>query len=343
MDAFFALSRARRAELFERATDELGLPAVAIEKDLWVCWALRHFFGSSNAAHLTLKGGTSLSKCWGLIERFSEDIDLVVDRRMLGFAGDAAPQAAPSRSQQDGRVAEVKRACQRFVAESLLPELKQAVDGELVRAVALDPTDSDQQTILLEYKSVLDEARYLQPVVKAEFGARSDIEPNANVEVRPYMPDYSGMGENSRAFHVRAVAPERTFWEKVSLLHETSFKEKAPPARQARHYYDLFCLEQKDVAARALARPQLFRDVVEHRRILFRGAAEGQRLLEPGSVRLVPAPYRMKHWHDDYAAMASEMFMGKPPTFDDIMKVVGELERRVNALERWGAKTEGAQ
>jgi hypothetical protein len=115
-----------RAALFERASDEIGLAAGAVEKDFWVCWALREVFRLESGPHLAFKGGTSLSKCYGVIERFSEDIDLVIERGFLGFGGERAPEAAESGNERRRRVEAIKEASRRHVGEILLPALRTA-------------------------------------------------------------------------------------------------------------------------------------------------------------------------------------------------------------------------
>ena len=336
MYAFLELPPQQQAELLERAADQLGLAPSAVEKDFWVCWVLRELFRMEGGEHLTFKGGTSLSKCWGLIQRFSEDIDLVVDRAVLGFDGDAAPEAGKSRRERERRAEGVVAACRRHVGDVLLPALATATRDRLGQAqaliMALDPDDGDQQTILFSYPSRLSGAGYLRPVVKIELGARSDTEPNEQREIRPYVASAVSTGLDDYGFWVRAVSPERTFWEKVSLLHEVEGGATASRARLSRHYYDLWCLEQKQVAASAFESPELFQRVVQHRRLFFRRSAAAQSTLALGTVRIVPADERMPEWRADYDAMREAMFFEEPPSFDAIMSVARKLEQKINQL-----------
>ncbi len=335
MDAFLQQPRARQGLLCERAGDELGLSPEAVEKDFWVCWVLRELFRLDDvASHLTFKGGTSLSKCWGFIERFSEDIDLVLGRDFLGFGGEAAPEAAPSRNERARRVENVLAACQRHVGETLLPTLRSRVRAQLgedrSRALVLDPDDQDQQAILFEYEPLFSTYAYLRPVVKIELGARSDVDPNMQCVVKPYVANAPGYELGECSFEVRAVAPERTFWEKVSLLHEEAYRDGGPRARLARHYYDLWCLGQRGVSDRALGDLGLFERVANHRRVFFPRGKGAHRELAPGSVRLVPAEDRLRAWASDYGAMRDTMFFGAPPSFETIMTEIRVLEQRIN-------------
>lgn len=340
MDPFLELSPQQQAELCERAADQLGLAPGVVEKDFWVCWVLRELFRMDAGAHLTFKGGTSLSKCWGLIGRFSEDIDLVVDRSVLGFDGDAAPEAGTSRREQRRRAGAVSEACQRHVGDVLLPALAASTRARFGQTqspvVALDPEAEDQQTILFSYASRFSAAGYLRPVVKIELGARSDTEPSREPEIEPYMASVCLAQLGDCRFQIRALAPERTFWEKVSLLHEVEGSAAGPRARLSRHYYDLWCLEQKEIAASAFESPELFRRVAQHRRLFFPRAAAAQRTLELGAVRIVPADERMSGWRTDFEAMRDTMFFEEPPSFETIMATARELESKINQLGQSG-------
>jgi predicted nucleotidyltransferase component of viral defense system len=101
MDSFLKQPVQRQRVIYEEAGRRLGLSAGSVEKDLWVCWTLRALFRlPASGPQLTFKGGTSLSKGWNLIDRFSEDIDIVINREFLGFGGADDPQDAPSNKQR---------------------------------------------------------------------------------------------------------------------------------------------------------------------------------------------------------------------------------------------------
>lgn len=200
----------------------------------------------------------------------------------------------------------------------------------------LDPDDEDQQTILFRYEPIVRAESYLRPVVKIELGARSDTEPNQERTIQPYVSVITRALVGDSSFTVRAVVPERTFWEKVSLLHEETHRESSSRTRLARHYYDFWCLDQKGVAATALGEPALSQRVVEHRRLFFRGNAEAQRTLEIGTVRLVPSAERKQDWRSDLHAMRDTMFFADPPSFEEIMSSMSALEQRINAISTAG-------
>lgn len=339
MDAFLTQPVERQRVLYEEAARRLGLSAGSVEKDLWVCWTLRTLFRlRPSGPHLTFKGGTSLSKGWKLIERFSEDIDIVIDREFLGFGGADAPEGATSNKQRAKKLEQLMVACQRHIVGALRPSLEQEIQRLMPATgqwrLESDADDPDGQTLLFHYPPAMGETAYVRPVVKIELGARSDTEPSALPEIAPYLADTFPDEVIDARFSVRAVAPERTFWEKAALLHEETYREggAAPKARLARHYYDLWCLITRGVAERALADGGLFERVAAHRAVFFRRSREAQVSFRPRSLRLVPDATRRAHWKRDYDAMRESMFFGESPEFDEIITVVAGFEARFNGM-----------
>lgn len=339
MDVFLTQPVERQRILYEEAARRLGLSAGSVEKDLWVCWTLRALFRlPSSGSHLTFKGGTSLSKGWKLIDRFSEDIDIVIDREFLGFGGADAPEGAATNRQRAKKLELLMVACQRHVQEVLRPSLEQEIQrllpaSELWRLEA-DADDADGQTLLFHYPPAMGATAYVRPVVKIELGARSDTEPSATPKITPYLADALPDELVDAAFTVRAVAPERTFWEKVALLHEETYREgaAAPKPRLARHYYDLWCLITRGVAERVVRDTDLFDRVAAHRAVFFRRSRDAQTSFTPGSLRLVPDAGRRTQWRRDYDAMRESMFFGEAPEFDEVLDVVAKFEETFNAI-----------
>ncbi|GMV23483.1 MAG: nucleotidyltransferase [Acidimicrobiia bacterium] len=347
MDAFLTQPVERQRIVYEEAGRRLGLSAGSVEKDLWVCWTLRALFGLPvSGPHLTFKGGTSLSKGWKLIDRFSEDIDIVIDREFLGFGGADAPEDAPSNKQRLKRLEALMAGAQVHIRDVLSPALEQEIRHLLPSKAAwtleADADDPDDQTLLFHYPSAMGAAAYVRPVVKIELGARSDTEPSATPEITPYVAEVFSDELPGSQFSVRAVAPERTFWEKVALLHEETFREgsAAPKARLARHYYDLWCLITRGTAERAVRDKDLFNRVAAHRAVFFRRSRDAQASFAPGSLRIVPAADRLALWRRDYDAMRESMFFGDVPDFAEILSVVGRFEEDFNSTWHDGAKAE---
>jgi hypothetical protein len=337
MDTFLAQPGERQRVIYEEASRRLGLSAGSVEKDLWVCWTLRALFHlPTSGPHLTFKGGTSLSKGWKLIDRFSEDIDIVINREFLGFGGADAPEHAPSNKQRVKRLDALMLAARHHIRDVLSPTLEQAIRRLLPSApwtLQVDADDPDAQTLLFHYPPAMGSAAYVRPVVKIELGARSDTEPSATPEIAPYLAEVFPDEVPGSRFPVHAVAPERTFWEKVALLHEETYREgsAAPKARLARHYYDLWCLITRGVAERAARDGELFDRVAGHRAVFFRRSRDAQTSFAPGSLRIVPAADRLAQWRRDYDAMRESMFFGDVPDFAEILSVVGRFEEHFNS------------
>lgn len=345
MDEFLRQSLQRQRVVYEEAGRRLGLSAGSVEKDLWVCWTLRALFRLPvSGPHLTFKGGTSLSKGWKLIDRFSEDIDIVIDREFLGFGGAEAPEDAPSNRQRVTRLEALMGAAQAHIREVLGPALEQEVRQLLPPkarwTLEADADDADAQTLLFHYPSAMGATAYVRPVVKIELGARSDTEPSARPEIAPYLAEVVPDEVPGSLFSVHAVAPERTFWEKVALLHEETYREgsAAPKARLARHYYDLWCLITRGTAERAVRNKDLFDRVATHRAVFFRRSRDAQASFAPGSLRIVPAADRLAQWRRDYDAMRESMFFGEAPEFSDILAAVGRFEKDFNVGRYHGAE-----
>jgi hypothetical protein len=340
VDAFINKSGVDMLPYFEQAQSKLGLPPASIEKDFWVCWTLWKLFSLPDwGKQLVFKGGTSLSKGWGLIERFSEDIDIVINRDFLGFGGDKSPYKAPSKKQQAKGIKNLKNTCQSRIHSELKPILEQCFMDALPSGIkwslniASPEEDLDGQTLLFEYpRTLTDRSIYLNPHVKIELGARSDTWPTKSPVIKPYLADAFPTLLAVDKFTVQAVAPERTFWEKAMLLHEETLRPvgKHMKARLARHYYDLWCLIKKGIDKQAMENVELFNGVVKHRTIFFKQSWVDYNTLQPGSIRLLPRKDQIAIWRQDYNSMRGEMFFGEVPDFDEILEVVGSFEKEFN-------------
>jgi hypothetical protein len=331
MDTFIQLPAAQRREICEQGFAKLNLAAVSIEKDFWVCWTLRELFHLPVwGEQLTFKGGTSLSKGWRLISRFSEDIDIVIERDFLGFGDEIL-----SHKRQNKLLKE----CNRRIQEELRPALDKRMrellplelGWKLIPAGAEE--DPDLQTILFQYPSVFsDGLTYIRPVVKIELGSRSETEPVELPVIKPYLAEaFPDLFKKSH-FSLRTVAARRTFWEKAMLLHEETFRPADKPrrARLSRHYYDLWCLIRAGIATQAMADTDLFDRVVRHRQIFFKQSWVDYDTLRKGSLRITPRPQQLADWRRDYETMRKEMFFEEPPTFEEIMTTVRQFEEEIN-------------
>ncbi|HID50342.1 MAG TPA: nucleotidyl transferase AbiEii/AbiGii toxin family protein [Chromatiales bacterium] len=340
MKEFIEMPEERRRLVCTQTGAQLNLFEIAVEKDFWVCWTLGKLFDLPEwGKHLTFKGGTSLSKCWNLIERFSEDIDIVIDREALGFGGDNAPEQAPSRKQMTKRLKALKEACRQCISDQIQPALIESISSDLPDTLEWslepDPDDPDEQTLLLLYPTAFPEqAAYLRRAVKIEMGARSDTEPVAPVEIAPYIREAFPELLAEPDSDVRAVRPERTFLEKAMLLHEETFRPEAKKKQRrsmARHYYDLYRMIQAGVGDESVRDLGLFHRIAAHRQVFFRYTWVDYSTLNPQELQLVPSAADLPAWQADYESMQQEMFYGEVPTFEEVLKEVADFQNRLNA------------
>jgi hypothetical protein len=231
----------------------------------------------------------------------------------------------------------LRETSQRCVNQTLLPLLSEAVSqempGEMSWQLDPDPDDPDEQTLLFTYPTAFpDQPAYLRQVVKIELGARSDIEPTQEIDIHPYIAEAFPDQLPQAHFSVRAVSPERTFWEKAMLLHEETFRppEKKRQARMARHYYDLYRLVEAGIGEKASGDLELFNRIATHRQVYFPRAGVDYGTLCPGRLQLVPPDEQLGDWSSDYAAMKDEMFFGDPPAFEDIIRTVKKFQDSFN-------------
>lgn len=338
MNKFINLNKDEQKVYFEQVGASMGLNFTYVEKDFWVCWVLSVLFSRSDLKNnLTFKGGTSLSKVWGAIKRFSEDIDLTINREFLGFTGESSPENAVSNNKRKVALKRLREACQGFVSNDLLTSLNADFKSKLPKhlnwSLKLDKDDADMQTLLFEYPTCWDraEGNYVRPVIKLEFGARSDPWPALEKVVKSFVATEYPNAFMEVEINVLAVKAERTFWEKVMLIHEERFRpdDKKRALRMARHYYDLWSLMQSEIGERAIADDKLFNSVKLHREVFFRITWVDYTTLTKGKLKLLPLEKHIEWWKKDYEDM-SEMFLGDAPTFDEILASITSLEIMIN-------------
>lgn len=343
MDDVARLPPADRADLFSATAGRRRLRQEIVEKDFWVCWSLKRLFTLSDPpAGLIFKGGTSLSKVFNAIERFSEDVNLSFNRVDLGFGGEHDPLHAPSGKKARQWREALTETCRRVIYEQLLPQLT-ATFAESIGAppgvewrLQLDPEDANQQTLLFHYPSgnkprEADEAGYIKPFVRLEIGARSDHWPSLQATVIPYAAEEFPKPFRDPVCSVRVLAAERTFWEKATLLHAWHHApaSKAFRDRQSRHYYDVVRLYEKGIGKEALRDIELLLKVAEHKDVFFPAASAKYEEARPGTLRLVPPWDRLPELEQDYRKM-QEMIFAEPPSLDHILDVLKEIEALFN-------------
>lgn len=320
-----------RRDLFNEAASRLGIAVAVVEKDFWVCVVLRILFvASPYRANLIFKGGTSLSKVFHLIDRFSEDIDLVLDWTLLGFDKDEPFRPRPSRTKQDQFNRHVNELAGRFVADRLCPELDSLL-RTATPGLSATIDSSDPQVVSVRYPAAFAE-RYIRPEVRLEIGPLASWVPSGAHTVRPYVAEALPEVFENPDCPVTAIAAERTFWEKATILHQEAHRSGPPPGRHSRHYYDLYRLALSRVKESALQDLALLRAVVEFKQLFYPSAWARYELAVPGSFRLLPpSAEQLEGVAKDYGAMQVMLF-GERPDFDEMVRVLIDLESDINAL-----------
>ncbi len=338
MDTVLQLSHEQRRQLFEQTTQLTGMQPVIVEKDFWVCWTLKELFQlPAFGEHLIFKGGTSLSKVFKVIERFSEDIDVSMDRTFLGFGGDNEPEKAASNKEKQRRIEALKIACQQKIAAELLPAFDTAIRAKVERgekwSLRSDDDDRDRQTLLFEYPtSFASEATgYIRRLVKIEMGARADHWPSEAKTITPYVAEQFPAGFKHGSCVVKVLSAERTFWEKATILHAEFHRpaDKPMPERFSRHYCDFAELIRKGVGKSAEGMPELLARVAQHKNLFFKTSWARYGEAVKGTLRIAPPEYRVESLRSDYGKM-QQMFFGEVPKFDKIMTLLNEWERAFN-------------
>jgi hypothetical protein len=330
---FTDLSDQGKIKILDQVNGLTNSDQQTIEKDWWVTQVLRVLFSQPYAEHLSFKGGTSLSKAWNIIERFSEDIDIAISREYLGFAGEL------SRTQVSDKL---RRAACSFVREQMQNDVR---EGLIAMGIAPDTfqvhvkitpiSTTDPEVIYVDYQSVLPNSEYIAHTVKVEVSGRSMHDPVQTVTLQSQIDTILPQATIVQpTFDVSVVVPERTFLEKVMLLHEEFSKPSAEvrTARMSRHLYDLERMLHTDIAERALGDEHLYRTILEHRRKFIGLKGFDYDTLYPQSLSLeIPADV-LPLWRKDYENMQASMIYGPSVPFDELLTEIRQLNARIRQL-----------
>ncbi|MDD3206748.1 MAG: nucleotidyl transferase AbiEii/AbiGii toxin family protein [Lachnospiraceae bacterium] len=325
-------SEDERRILFRNTSQKMNIHEAIIEKDFWVCLILDYLFHKCEYSKVfTFKGGTSLSKCYGLIHRFSEDIDLILDWRTLGYTINE-PWKERSSTKQDAFNKEVNHRAEDFLRDTLLPILKKDITEIMGEEAQLYIDEIDPQTICFSYPHIFQTESILQ-VIRLEIGALAAWTPAKEVLIEPYAAKYYPKAFEQKETIVLTAAASRTFWEKITILHhEANRPEILPmPERYSRHYYDLYCIARSENKRQSFADIDLLRRVVQFKMKFYprKWAQYNEAVL--GTMKLVPPDYRLDALRKDYENM-SEMIFGEYPSFEELMSYISELETEINHL-----------
>ncbi len=339
MSSLAGMSAQERQPYLREAAARLGLSPIVVEKDFWVCWLLGRVFSHVKFRHeLVFKGGTSLSKVYRAIHRFSEDIDLSISPGSLG-APEAGLESEASRAARARDFENLQRACSSYVRDTLRTDLELDLQAHLG-----SPTPdrnwlrfevdakSHSPVLWFDYPSSLPagDLSYIQPAVKLELGSLTDQRPRSWQRIQSLVGEE--LAELAEPMpEVLALEIERTFWEKATLLHAEYHRPANRPLapRLARHYSDMAELWRHDCRDRALALPELLDRVARHKARFFPSSWARYEEARPGSLRLVPPEARQRDLESDFRSMAP-MFFLTPRPFAEVLAVLAEAERTIN-------------
>lgn len=327
--SYFALSPAEQRDLLGSAASSTGRAPKVIEKDIWLSLVLQHLFAMPDRKAMAFKGGTSLSKVYSVIQRFSEDVDVTIDYRQLGCQTPIAELKQLSGATRDKIGAQLKAQVARYINEAVQPHLMSTL-----KALGCDVTvNADGEEIRVYYPSQVDDpSAYMREFVLIEFGGRNLIKPN---EVHTLQPDivaaFPGVSF-PKAEGVVVLAPERTFWEKVTLIHAQCNRAIAQgKERVSRHWYDLAMLAQHEIGKRAVADLGLLADVVDLKTTFYRSATAHYDRCLAGALLLVPDAENRARLNTDYQMMqAAGMLNGHVYPLAQILDELAALQAHIN-------------
>ena len=328
MNNFFALSEPEQRAVIEQAARRMGLPVQAVEKDVWVTAVLQLLFSLPFADRLVFKGGTSLSKVWRVIERFSEDIDLAIDRELFGLSGDLTIRQIKS----------LRKESSLFVKNDLCQALQKQIEASGLATLCTvepeedgtgDKTYPEPRRIFVRYHPLFGALTYLLPEVVLEVGSRSLFEPTARQKVKSIVSESLPVDTDLAQVEVVAAVPAKTFLEKAFLLHEIFMGQGPKEAnRKSRHLYDLERMMDSDFATKAVSDDELWRTIHHHRSLFTRvGGVDYSADVRP-MLTVVPPAEWLNDWRKDYEAMRNSMIYGNALPFDQLLQRLEQLQNR---------------
>lgn len=331
MNKWFIIPDSTKSKTYIQIAEETGMASFAVEKDWWVVQTLAIIFEMKVSEYLVFKGGTSLSKAWNLIDRFSEDVDLAIDRKFLGFEGELSKK----------QITALRKAANSYFSDTFFPELQAefAKRGfENLKWEIIKTTDSDQDPVIINlyYPNSIEIPGYIQPRVQIEIGCRSLREPFSKQNISSLIDiHYPDAEFSQKASAIATVNPERTFLEKIFLLHEEFSKPigKIRVERLSRHLYDVYQLSKTKFAAIALSDKELYETIVKHRYKFTRVADVDYDLHQPQTINPVPSLEIIEAWKADYKTMQEQMIYGDSPSFEVLISALLALKTKINTLD----------
>ena len=326
------LSKDDKTVLFTQTAAKMEMHPSIVEKDFWVCFLLDHLFHDCKYKDMfVFKGGTSLSKSYHVIERFSEDIDLILDWRKI-INDESNPWDERSKTKQDTYNKQINKAAAEFYRDELVPVLNKELTQKLGDGEWVSVDSYDEMVVNFMYPRDF-ELEYIVPVVRLEIGPLAEWLPSHKTVIEPFVAEkYPDVFEQKNT-EILTIDVERTFWEKITILHKMANfpEEKTLPRRYARHLYDVYCLGNSEIKKSAFERKELLEKDVAFKQKFYYAKSAHYETATLQTISLIPKDEIMQPLRNDYAAMAN-MFYGKAPEFDEILSFLTKLENEIHNL-----------
>ncbi|MFA7081078.1 MAG: nucleotidyl transferase AbiEii/AbiGii toxin family protein [Bacteroidales bacterium] len=328
MNLWSILELNERRVLIQQTANKEGINELAVEKDWWVTIVLKALFSCSCKNNLLFKGGTSLSKGWGIIQRFSEDIDIALDRSFFGINGD-------NKSQRD----KLRKVSRKYIREELTLELKKnlidlvgAEDFE-IEFIETEHSDNDPTVINIIYNSIIGQkVEYIKNIVKVEISCLSLSDPNELIDISSLITKYYPKVDYDSSCQIKTVLPLRTFLEKIFLLHEEFQKPSPRTAKMSRHLYDLEKLMDDENVVQSLKDRKLYNVIVSHREKFYALKYVDYSHHSPQYINIIPPSEIYKDWEDDYLEMTRSFIYGDFLPFEKLIDRIKVLQNRIHSL-----------
>jgi len=322
-----------RRILFTNTGDKMGMHPAIVEKDFWVCYVLDYLFNRSEWKDaLVFKGGTSLSKAFHVIKRFSEDIDLILDWRMIKYGIDE-PWEERSHNQQDKFNKRMIKTTAEYLEASFVPAVTEGIKNEIGEDILVEmaPDDPDRCTVNIYYPHIFLE-EYIRPEIRLEIGPIAEWTPSHKREIQSFASECYPAVFMAPSTEILTVDAERTFWEKATILHKVACSGGPIANRYARHYYDMYMLGNSEIKEEAFRRVDLLvRDINFKQKFYYTKKASYDTAV-PGSLRLVPGEETSIALKNDYKHMKN-MFYEQAPDFEEVLHYLGVLEKEIKTLK----------
>ena len=326
MNKIANLPKQQRSELFSETATLMNTTNSIVEKDFWVVWTLDKIFTDDRLNKILMfKGGTSLSKVFNLIGRFSEDIDLILDWRLVSNENPLNEQE--SKNKQVKFNEQINENAKEYIKNELLPIISQNLSPLCTCSMA-----EDGFSINVKYPNAFDD-NYLRPEILLEIGPLASWLPSDSFEISSFAAQKFPQVFEKTKCDVNTIVAKRTFWEKATILHHEANRplDSAMPTRYSRHYYDLAMMAKNEVKDEALVDLELLKNVVEFKQKFYPRIWAKYEEAVPGTLKLLPPEFRLDSLEKDYKAMQNMIF-DKYISFEEIIDSLRKLEKEINEV-----------